>query len=108
MWTDVGGAWRSDDKGDRWYAMHRGFGVRTLVVDPDDADVVVQAEKEGLYRSADGGDTWAQLQTAPDGVATTGIWFHPNRPDTVLLAYHAPNDNFSRTGVAKSTDAGET
>ena len=161
MWTDVGGAWRSDDKGDRWYAMRRGFGVRTLVADPDDADVVVQAEKEGLYRSADGGDTWShvletrfqpnaevqardgagdviarkpddtsyllaapvddrlyrstdggvtwtQLQTAPDGLATTGIWFHPNRPDTVLLAYHAPNDDFSRTGVAKSTDAGET
>jgi len=166
-WTDVGGAWRSNDKGETWYCTHRGSSVRTLSVHPDDEDEILQAERDGIYysknagktwafvkktrfagqghvrdgpgdvfarkpdnpeyilaapindhlfRSTDGGANWEALESTPDDMYPTGIWFHPNDPELVLLAFEDFTDSTgsnqtgetNRTGVMKSTDAGET
>jgi photosystem II stability/assembly factor-like uncharacterized protein/chitodextrinase len=108
LWTDVGGAWRSDDNGQTWYAIRNGLGVRTLVVDPRDADKVVQAENDGLYRTEDGGDTWSYVVETTfkaNGAARDSagdvIVRKPDNPDVLLAAPLKDN-------LLRSTDGGQT
>jgi photosystem II stability/assembly factor-like uncharacterized protein len=58
----------------------------------------------GIYRSADGGNTWTQTLSAYSG---TTVFFDPNTPTT---AYAATGYIFggSPNGIYKSTDAGVT
>ena len=80
LYVDVGGPYRSDDAGTNWYPLHanmpvalreRGFDqVRSLSVDPSDADsVVVLAGRDGdtlggFAVTRDGGATWAVKRDA--------------------------------------------
>ena len=80
LYVDVGGPYRSDDAGASWRPLHaempvamreRGFDqVRSLSVDPRDADsVVVLAGKDGdtpggFAVTRDGGATWAVKRDA--------------------------------------------
>ena len=79
-YVDVGGPYRSDDAGKHWRALHGGFSiddrernadhVRSLSVDPRDADRIVIAggntfqKPGGIYISEDGGRTFNCRQTA--------------------------------------------
>jgi len=108
LWTDVGDAWRSDDAGQTWYALRNGHGVRTLTVDPRNADTVVAAYSEGLYRTENGGDTWsfvAETQFEPNGQARDSagdvISRNPADPDELLAAPIQDN-------LLRSTDGGNT
>ena len=79
-YVDVGGPYRSDDAGAHWYPIHINFTVdqrnrcadhvRTLSVDPRDADSLVIASGNnaynpaGIYVSRDGGATYRQTLLA--------------------------------------------
>lgn len=79
-YADVGGPYRSDDAGRRWRALHAAFSpedrlkcadhVRSLSVDPRDADRIVLAGGDsfdkpgGIYVSRDGGRSFSLRQTA--------------------------------------------
>lgn len=79
-YADVGGPYRSDDAGRRWRALHGAFSledrarcadhVRSLSVDPRDADTIVLAGGDsfdkpgGIYVSRDGGRSFSLRQTA--------------------------------------------
>jgi photosystem II stability/assembly factor-like uncharacterized protein len=99
-----GGVFRLTVGEDRWQRLDGGLpadaAARSLAVHPRDARVVYAGTERGLYRSADGGDTWRRL-ALPDGMAVWSVLFHP-RDSSVVYAGTAP------PGVHKSRDGGET
>ena len=118
-----GWLYRSDDRGAHWtktsFARRTDLdpndGNRTsgqkMAIDPANADVVyVGAATNGLWRSYDGGATWAQVAAVPTGSGPghAGIVFDPQsgtdgngRTKTI----YAPSYG---NGVWRSTDAGST
>ena len=120
-YIDVGGVYRSDDGGLTWRMLHGGlpardtnYQVRGLIVDPRNADKVLIATgsqwsntPEGIYRSTDGGTTWAK---------TLDAYYMGNGDDRwagVLLARDPKDANIivaasEKTGVFRSADNGLT
>ena len=105
-YVDVGGPYRSDDAGRHWRPLHgamtgdqrdvRADHVRTLSVDPRDADSFVMVAGDrfgipaGVYVSRDGGKSFRRTLVArfygdgnrrPTGLALAR---HPQDPDTLL------------------------
>lgn len=119
----AGGVWKTTDGGTYWECVSDGFfgsaSVGALAVAPSDPNVIYAGMGEttirvdvsygdGVYRSTDGGRSWAHM-----GLAETRhigeIRIHPEDPNTVYVAAfgHAFGPNSER-GVYRSTDGGET
>ena len=114
--------WRSDDLGDTWTHSSEGltYGddgekiatIWSLATGPGDA-MYAGVEPAGLFRSADGGVTWAHVE---------GLTNHPSRPEWVPgnggLILHSivpsPTDadrvwvGISSVGAFESADGGST
>ena len=87
-----GGIYRSDDAGDNWKNMNsderfwgRGDDFAEVKVDPQDPDIVYTANVV-VWRSADGGKTWASFRGAPGGDDYHRIWINPNDSKLMLIA----------------------
>ncbi len=70
LWAACWGLWGgsvvavSDDRGKTWTrrdAALRDLSVRAITVDPNDADFLVVGGLTGVYRSADGGESWDKI-----------------------------------------------
>jgi photosystem II stability/assembly factor-like uncharacterized protein len=99
-----GGLYRSEDGGDHWTRINedgrfrqRAWYFSKIYADPKSVDTVYVLNT-GLYRSADGGRTFALLP-APHG-DHHGLWIDPDNPQRLINA----NDG----GATVSTDAGKT
>lgn len=123
-YVDVGGAFRSDDGGQSWRMLHgnlhpagvkarqSNYEVRGLIVDPrDDRKVILatgsQWADEGIYVSADAGESWRKTLTAsywgngPHRWSGFVLTRNPAHPDSVVTAG-------VETGVWRSADNGLT
>jgi photosystem II stability/assembly factor-like uncharacterized protein len=84
--SDGGQSWRELDSYSRpddevWKDVHR------LVVDPVEPDVVWMATGVGIYRSADGGETWDRLSGGKAGTAyPDGCVLSPRDHNVVFVA----------------------
>lgn len=86
-----------------------GAHINQIAIDPANAQIVLAAvwrfpfSSAGIFRSADGGNTWTQVFP---GAPATSITFSP----TGSVAYAAVSDYFGTTqaGIYKSTDAGQS
>jgi photosystem II stability/assembly factor-like uncharacterized protein len=118
-----GGVWKTDDAGQHWRNVSDGFfnypAIGALDVSLSDPDVIYAGTGEGLqrqyispgdgvYKSSDGGDTWAHV-----GLQKTRhisrLRIHPGNPNIVYVA--AMGDMFGpneERGVYRTTDGGET
>jgi photosystem II stability/assembly factor-like uncharacterized protein len=87
----AGGLYRSDDGGQNWQRIsqdkriwQRGWYFGELSVDPRDADTVY-APNTTLYRSRDGGKTFAAFKGAPGGDDYHQLWIDPDEPRRMIL-----------------------
>jgi photosystem II stability/assembly factor-like uncharacterized protein len=80
--------------------------IRAVAVSPADPRVVlVGAAGGGIWRSADGGATFAPVSDDQVDLAVGAIAFAPSDPSVV---YAAMGQEYLGSGVLKSTDAGQT
>ena len=123
-WGD--GVHRSVDGGATWTPMglDRSEHIAEIVVDPRDGDVVwVAAEgplwsaggDRGLFRTTDGGATWAAVLTVDDDTGVTSVALAPDDPDTVYAATYQRRRNVRSfvgggpgSGIHVSGDGGDT
>jgi photosystem II stability/assembly factor-like uncharacterized protein len=126
-WGD--GVYKSTDAGKTWLNMglKESHHIGRIVIHPASPDVVYVAAlghlysenpERGLYKTADGGKTWAKvLDVAVDGrsVGVVDAVMDPSAPETL---YAASYDKFRKpwtfglggpgSGVHKTTDGGKT
>ncbi len=102
--SDDGGLWISRDGGRSWSepAQFKGQPVHALAQAPSDPRILFAGTLEGVFRSNDGGATWAQI--SPPGSheihEIESLAVDPGDPDTVYAGtWHLP---------WKTTDGGKT
>ena len=117
----AGGIWKTGDAGVTWTNVSDGYlktsSVGALAVSDSDPNVIWAGTGEstirgdvshgdGVYRSTDGGRSWAHLGLA-DTRHISEIRIHPRDPDRVWVAAlgHAFGPN-SQRGVFRTTDGG--
>jgi photosystem II stability/assembly factor-like uncharacterized protein len=123
------GLYRSEDAGASWQKMlfvNDSTGVCDVVINPNHPDTVYAATWErvrrstyrrafgpgcGIWRSADGGDTWTRLQNglpAPsDNVGRIGLALAPSRPAWVYAQIIGGSaQGYQGLGLYRSTDGG--
>jgi photosystem II stability/assembly factor-like uncharacterized protein len=118
----AGGVWKTTNGGITWTPMTDKTGIMSvgaIVVAPSDPNVVYVGTGEscirgnisygdGMYKSVDGGKTWAHIGLE-DSQHIARIIVHPRNPDILYVAAlgHAYGSNEMR-GVFKSNDGGKT
>jgi len=118
-----GGVWKTDDYGHNWKNISDKYfksnNIGAIAVAPSNPKIIYAGTGdsaprntfltgEGMYKSSDGGKTWAFI-----GLGATHIisWIlvNPTNPDVVYVAalghFYGPNPE---RGVFKSTDGGQT
>lgn len=87
----AGGMYRSDDGGAHWTRTAgdpriwgRGWYFGEIAVEPRNADVVYSCNIN-VYRSADGGKTFAPIKGGPGGDDYHALWIDPRNPERRIL-----------------------
>jgi photosystem II stability/assembly factor-like uncharacterized protein len=90
--TQMGGIYRSDDKGESWERVTgerrvwgRGSDFAEIDVDPANKDIVY-CSAIAIYKSTDGGRTFTAFKGAPGGDDYHTMWINPANPKIMLLA----------------------
>ena len=119
----AGGVWKTDDGGTYWHNISDGFfnsaSVGAIAISESDPNVIYVgtgeacirgnlAQGDGVYKSTDGGKTWAH-KGLTDTKQISRVRIHPDNPDLVYVAAlgHAFGPNGER-GVFRSKDGGDS
>jgi photosystem II stability/assembly factor-like uncharacterized protein len=123
------GIYKSLDAGKTWthLGLRDGQQIQAIAVDPRDPNRLYVAvvghpfgpnEERGLYRSTDGGVTFAKVLGSGEDVGAVEVKIDPNHPDTVYAATWASRNGpwnlvqvyelYDAGGLYKSTDGGTT
>ncbi len=127
-WGD--GVYKSTDGGKTWTnkGLKKSFQVGRIAIHPTDPNTVFvgalgrlwgKNEERGLYKTADGGETWKRVLFVDDKTGVIDVRIDPANPNNVLAAtYERMRDGFdgndpikkygSGAGIYRSTDGGET
>jgi photosystem II stability/assembly factor-like uncharacterized protein len=120
------GVWKSTDAGRTW--AHMGLTetrhIGRIAIHPRNPDIVYVAATgyhfsngpdRGLYKTTDGGRTWARILFKGDHVGVVDVVLNPKKPDIVFAVTYDKQRipwNFDEggpeTGIYKSDDAGKT
>jgi len=115
--AEVGGALRSDDRGETWALCEGSTGepdlsspptpfvhpdVHSIAVHPSSPDLVFAATGGGLYRSRDGGTTWELMYDC----YCRAVWLDPHDANHLILG---PADHVDANGrIEASHDGGKS
>ena len=101
--TQDGGIYKSIDDGVTWLQKNTGLTsttLRDIKADPFNNQVLITGSFEGVFRSADGGETWSPVQTTEPFFPGIHFAWDPAQPGVVYAATQG-------LGVFRSTDDGE-
>lgn len=107
---------RSTDGGATWENIREGteFDSHTVTIMPNDPRIVVSTSGKGVYRSDDGGKTFADASDGINYRYLTHVAVHPSRPDVLFTAgAEVSPPHWARPGGAgceiyRSEDAGKS
>ncbi|MDX1663032.1 MAG: sialidase family protein, partial [Candidatus Promineifilaceae bacterium] len=114
--AEDGAVLRSDDGGSSWRLAPGSVGppshrppegcvhsdAHSVAVHPSSAELVMVPTGGGLYRSDDGGETWANLYRC----YTRAVWWDPADPQHIVFG---PADGVDRNGrIEESRDGGQS
>jgi photosystem II stability/assembly factor-like uncharacterized protein len=120
------GVYKSVDGGVTWknVGLAESEHIGRIVVDPRDSDVVFVAAQgplwrsggdRGLYRTADGGQTWQRVLHVSDDTGISDLVMDPRDPDVLIAAAYQRRrhtwtliDGGPEAALHKSTDGGKT
>ncbi len=113
--TPGGGLWKTTSAGRVWQPIFdaaRAPSIGALAVAPSDPNVIYvgtgeQLKGDGVYKSTDGGSTWANVGLR-DAYAISSIIVDPHDSNTVLAAAVGGPTPGQARGVFKTTDGGKT
>lgn len=91
------GVYKSVDAGETWQncGLAESRNVGRMVVHPDNPDILYVAAmgnlfaenpERGIYKTNDGGQSWANVLYVSDSTGGIDIVIHPNNPDTLYAA----------------------
>jgi photosystem II stability/assembly factor-like uncharacterized protein len=94
-WGD--GVYKSTDGGSTWKNMglNKSFQIGRIAIHPKNPDIVYvgalgrlwgPSEERGLYKTADGGKTWAKVLSIDAKTGVIDVQMHPADPETLLIA----------------------
>ena len=104
--TESGGLYKTVDQGVNWVHVTPDLlvgAVSAVRIHPTDPDRVLMSAADDLWRSTDGGATWAVIGQPAFTALNISAWeiaFDPSDPQTVLAACNL--------GLYRSTDGGDT
>ena len=103
--VEAGGLLRSRDGGRAFEPASNGLhpDIHSLSVDPRNPDIVYAATGHGLYKTIDGGDTWARSDQGIDQLYLAAAFVLPGEGD-IVLATGAPDSprRYNRPGGARA------
>ena len=123
-WGD--GVYRSRDGGRTWQRMglDKSEHIGRILVHPADGNVVLVAAEgplwapggdRGVFRTQDGGATWASVLQVDENTGVTDLEFDPSNPEVVYAAAYQRRRHVwgflgggPQSGIYKSTDGGTT
>lgn len=108
----VGGLWKSVDGGDNWTNLNTDhintMGVSAIAIDYTDPDIIYIGTGDrdggmswglGVYKSVDGGLTWAQKNTGLGNKVMSRLLIYPDNHNNLIAA--------AGNGIYVSSNAGE-
>ena len=120
------GLYRTSDGGDNWefLGLENSRHIGRIAIDPTNTQTIFAAcmgslfstsTDRGLYRSIDGGDTWAQVLYTNDSTGCIDVAINQSNTDIVYAAMwqriRGPEDRRVggvHSGIYRSTDGGDT
>ncbi len=118
------GVYRSNDGGKTWknVGLKKSEHIGRIAIDPRDSKTVYVAAQgplwgpggdRGLYKTADGGETWKQVLAISQDTGVTDVVLDARHPDTLLAAAYQRRrhvwtliDGGPESALYKSTDGG--
>jgi photosystem II stability/assembly factor-like uncharacterized protein len=120
------GVYKSVDGGRTWrnVGLPESEHIAKILIDPRDSDVVYVASQgavfspggdRGLYKTTDGGETWAKILDAGEWAGVTDVVMDPRNPDVLIAAtWQRARRQWGlilggpESGLHRSMDGGET
>ncbi|MDD3875634.1 MAG: T9SS type A sorting domain-containing protein [Bacteroidales bacterium] len=107
-----GGLWKTINGGTSWVSLSSNLptlGVSSILIHPSNPDIIYigtgdrdadDAPGLGVFKSTDGGNSWAPINNSMGYVTVGAMVMHPSDPNIILAA--------TSTGIYKTINAGLT